>query len=372
MPYWQKNTRIFLPLNLFLIMISLLFFYDAKPVISSESRPMAIMGPLITTGSVDETTQQILFDRLREHLLQRFMLVSHVIVDSIREKGFKSIDIENCRSSKCVNTILDFLDELEARYQTRLFFQLSIHQSGPETHFSLKHTDLRFPEVIRQLKTASCRNCNLPEKKQALDEVSLAMIQVFPKPVPEPRKMVEQEAETLEQEPKLEISKELKEQPLKPAQTIETKPSSLLEITEKPDETETAERPQEPVKLEEEVRKEDHSEKKMQPDPVEVALPEPKDPYEIARDEYNAFLASQLLDITYSLQVFRIGMHVVIQLEIDEEGILLSQKVIQSSGSKDFDETAMIGVEELELKPLPEPLNEYASYKVNLRIQNYQ
>ena len=26
----------------------------------------------------------------------------------------------------------------------------------------------------------------------------------------------------------------------------------------------------------------------MQPDPVEVALPEPKDPYEIARDEYNA------------------------------------------------------------------------------------
>ena len=101
-------------------------------------------------------------------------------------------------------------------------------------------------------------------------------------------------------------------------------------------------------------------------------MPEPKDPYEIARDEYNEFLASQLLDITYSLQVFRIGMHVVIQLEIDEKGILLSQKVIQSSGSKDFDETAMIGVEELELKPLPEPLNDYASYKVNLRIQNYQ
>ena len=65
-------------------------------------------------------------------------------------------------------------------------------------------------------------------------------------------------------------------------------------------------------------------------------------------------------------------MHVVIQLEIDEEGILLSQEVIQSSGSKDFDETAMIGVEELELKALPEPLNDYASYKVNLRIQNYQ
>ena len=86
MPYWQKYTRIFLPLNLFLIWISILFFYDAKPVYSSESRPMAIMGPLITTGSVDETTQQILFDRLREHLLQRFMLVSHVIVDSIRER----------------------------------------------------------------------------------------------------------------------------------------------------------------------------------------------------------------------------------------------------------------------------------------------
>ena len=144
-----------------------------------------------------------------------------------------------------------------------------------ETHFSLKHTDLRFPEVIRQLKTASCRNCNLPEKKQALDEVSLAMIQVFPKPVPEPRKMVEQEAETLEQEPKLETSKELKEQPLKPAQTTETKPSSLPEKPEKPDETETAESTK-PEKLEEDIRKEDQSEKKLQPDPVEVALPEPK------------------------------------------------------------------------------------------------
>ena len=57
MPYWQKNTRIFLPLNLILIMISFLFFYDAKPVFSSESRLMAIMGPLITTGSLDETSQ---------------------------------------------------------------------------------------------------------------------------------------------------------------------------------------------------------------------------------------------------------------------------------------------------------------------------
>ena len=154
--------------------------------------------------------------------------------------------------------------------------------------------------------------------------------------------------------------------------STKTKPSSLPEKPVKPDESETAERPQDPEKLEEDIKKEDQSEKKLQPDPVEVALPEPKDPYEIARDEYNAFLASQLLDITYSLQVFRIGMHVVIQLEIDEEGILLSQEVIQSSGSKDFDETAMIGVEELELKALPEPLNDYASYKVNLRIQNYQ
>ena len=113
---------------------------------------MAIMGPLITTGSVDETTQQILFDRLREHLLQRFMLVSHIIVDSIREKGFKSIDIENCRSSKCVNTILDFLDELEARYQTRFFFQLSIHQSGSETHFSLKQKTWSEEELQRDVE----------------------------------------------------------------------------------------------------------------------------------------------------------------------------------------------------------------------------
>ena len=90
--------------------------------------------------------------------------------------------------------------------------------------------------------------------------------------------MVEQEAETLEQEPIHEASKELKEQPLKPAQTTETKPSSLPEKLEKPDETETAESTQDPEKLEEDIRKEDQSEKKLQPEPVEVALPEPKDP----------------------------------------------------------------------------------------------
>ena len=97
MPYWQKYTRIFLPLNLILIMISFLFFYDAKPVFSSESRPMAIMGPLIRTGSVDETTQQILFDRLREHLLQRFMLVSHIIVDSIRAVSYTHLTLPTSR-----------------------------------------------------------------------------------------------------------------------------------------------------------------------------------------------------------------------------------------------------------------------------------
>ena len=80
------------------------------------------------------------------------------------------------------------------------------------------------------------------------------MISVFPKPVHEPRKMADQEAETLEQEPKLENFKELKEQPLKPAQTTETKPSSLPEKPEKPDETETAESIHEPEKLEEDIR----------------------------------------------------------------------------------------------------------------------
>ena len=108
------------------------------------------------------------------------------------------------------------------------------------------------------------------------------------------------------------------------------------------------------------------------PEPLEVSIPSPKNPYEIARDDYNAFLASQLLDITYSLQVFRIGKQVTLQLEIGGNGNLMSVEVLNSSGSNDFDETAILGVEDINFKKLPEPLNEYSSYKVNLLIKNYQ
>mgnify|MGYP003317183270 FL=1 len=64
-------------------------------------------------------------------------------------------------------------------------------------------------------------------------------------------------------------------------------------------------------------------------------------------------------------------MHVVLQVEINEQGDVIAQEVLESSGSRGFDETAMLGIEELELAPLPSPMNEYTSYKVNLRIQNY-
>jgi len=372
MPHWSKNTRIFLPTSLILVLIVFLFLIETKKVFSNENRLMAVMGPLIMNGTLDEASQQILFDSLRENLLKRFMLVSHVVVDSIRERGFQSIDIENCRSSKCVNTILDFLDELEKRYQTRHFFQFSIRQTGSETHFSLKYSDLRFPEIIRHLKTASCKTCSIIEMRQALDQTTMAMLNLFPPTTQEAPKFVDQDAEQLETEAIIETDQKQQDPLTSPAPTAEGPSFPTPAITEKTKQSETPKLQQTPdvqVKKEELLEK---PEKKTQPEPVEVALPEPRNPYEIARDEYNAFLASQLLDITYSLQVFRIGMHVVIQLEIDEDGNLVNQMVVQSSGSKDFDETAMLGVEEIELKKLPDPLNEYSSYKVNLRIQNYQ
>lgn len=360
MPDCLKITRVFHH-TCFII---LLFFYSCQlgnsKELARENRPIAIMGPILVKGYIGEAAQGILFDQLREVLLKYFTLVSHVIIDSIKERGYRSIDIENCRSSQCVNTILDFLAEIETKYNSRHFFQFSINQSDNETHFSLKYSDVRFPEVIKYLKTSSCNQCTLLEMQQYIELVAHSMLRHFSNEQFELENIADQQKKqkeiTLPSPPKAEEVSRLKpdssNEDMLPKKTVDLKKIITQKkgqrVSNNPAESETP------------------------PEPVEVSLPTPKDPYEIARDDYNVFLASQLLDITYSLQVFRIGKQVTLQLEIGENGNLMSVKVLKSSGSNDFDETAILGVEEINFKKLPEPLNEYSSYKVNLLIKNYQ
>ena len=98
--------------------------------------------------------------------------------------------------------------------------------------------------------------------------------------------------------------------------------------------------------------------------------PPPPDPYTLARDAYNQQIGKLLVNVTYALQVFRSGMFVKIEVNIDQEGNVVNQKIIKSSGSNDFDQTAILNVQEIEFDPLPEVMKKFGNYVVILQIQN--
>ena len=98
--------------------------------------------------------------------------------------------------------------------------------------------------------------------------------------------------------------------------------------------------------------------------------PPPPDPYTLARDAYNQQIGKLLVNVTYSLQVFRSGMFVKLEVTIDQEGNVVNQKIIKTSGSKDFDQTAILNVQEIQFDPLPEVMKKYGNYVVILQIQN--
>ena len=77
-----------------------------------------------------------------------------------------------------------------------------------------------------------------------------------------------------------------------------------------------------------------------------------------------------MVNVTYALQVFRSGMFVKIEVNIDQEGNVVNQKIIKSSGSNDFDQTAILNVQEIEFDPLPEVMKKFGNYVVILQIQN--
>ena len=94
------------------------------------------------------------------------------------------------------------------------------------------------------------------------------------------------------------------------------------------------------------------------------------DPYIVDRDIYNQNIGRLLTDVTYALQIFRSGMFVQIELTIDPSGTVVNQKIIKSSGSNDFDETAIMILEEIQFEPLPDTMLKFGNYVVNLQIHN--
>jgi len=304
--------------------------------ISRADVDRALVAPMSVLGKVSVPEQQILFNRLREKLNQRFHIVSHKVLVLIAEKGMRNIDIEDCTSSKCVKKVLSFIRNLELQFKTDKMFMFQLARRENVTQLSLKYAAMSVPEITREIVTQTCRECGTEKLIQNVDILVQRMLQKL---------MLENVAL-----PEKEISPSKKEValPEKEITLPEGDVTSRKETSSPSPETATPS---------------DLAEKQIPEQPA-------PDPYILARDSYNQHISKLLLDVTYALQIFRSGMFVKLEISIDSSGIVVDQEIIKSSGSQDFDDTTMMTLEEIQFDPLPDAMLKFGNYAVILQIQN--
>ena len=318
---------------LVIIIISSTFFLS-KISIADEDR--ALVAPMSVLGEVSVPEQQILFNRLREKLNQHFHIVSHKVLALIAEKGLKSIDIEDCTSSKCVKKVLSIIRNLELQFKTDKMFMFQLVRRENVTQMSLKYAEMSVPEITRKIVTLTCRECGTEKLTQNVDILVQRMFQkLMLKNIALPEK-------------EISLSKKEVALPEKEITRPEGDVTSWEEASSPSPETATPS---------------DLAEKQI------PELPVP-DPYIQARDTYNQHISKLLLDVTYVLQIFRSGMSVKLEISIDSSGIIVDQEIIKSSGSQDFDDTTMMTLEEIQFDPLPDAMLKFGNYAVILQIQN--
>ena len=314
----HKLLYLYLSLNL---LISLLFFSSNSFAKSTR----AIVGPISVIGQVSPAEQQILFNRFRENLNKSYHLVSHKILELISEQGFTSIDIEDCTSSKCVRSILSFVKNLRQQFNTEELFFFQLVRRKTETQLILKLTSLSQPEITRGIVTQTCLECNLEKLKLTVDFIVERMLDKIAGKVIAPRKEAIASEKVAPQREEISLPEEAENQ----------KQAKSPDLYEDKD-------PEVPV----------------------------KDPYIVDRNSYNRQISKLLIDVTYALQIFRSGMYVQLEVTIDPSGAVVNQKIIKSSGSHDFDDTAIMSLEEIPFPPLPETMLKFGNYVVILQIQN--
>ncbi|MCH1520226.1 MAG: TonB family protein, partial [SAR324 cluster bacterium] len=309
-------------------------FFLSKISIADEDR--ALVAPMTVLGKVSVPEQQILFNRLREKLNQHFHIVSHKVLALIAEKGLKSIDIEDCTSSKCVKKVLSIIRNLELQFKTDKMFMFQLVRRENVTQMSLKYAEMSVPEITRKIVTRTCRECGTEKLIQNVDILVQRMFQkLMLKNIALPEK-------------EISLSKKEVALPEKEITRPEGDVTSREEASSPSPETTTPS---------------DLAEKQI------PELPVP-DPYIQARDTYNQHISKLLLDVTYVLQIFRSGMSVKLEISIDSSGIIVDQEIIKSSGSQDFDDTTMMTLEEIQFDPLPDAMLKFGNYAVILQIQN--
>ena len=321
----RKHKLLYLSLTLSLL-ISSLFFSNSSYAKSAR----VIVGPISVVGEMSAAEQQILFNRFREKLNKSYHLVSHMVLELITEQGLSSIDLEDCIDSKCVRSVLSFVKNLSQQFNTNELFLFQLVRSKTEVQLSLKLSSLSQPEVTKEIVTQTCQQCNLEKLKLQVDIIVERMLDKIAGEDIAPRK----EAVASEK------VAPLREEIALPEEAENQKQAKSPELYE--DKT-----PEAPVKE----------------TPVQ-------DPYVVERNSYNRQISKLLIDVTYALQIFRTGMFVQLEVSIDPSGAVVNHKVIKSSGSQDFDDTAIMSLEEIQFAPLPEAMLKYGNYVVILQIQN--
>ena len=308
----------------------------------------AIIGPMSVLGNLSVPEQQILFNRFREQLNQRYHLVSHKVLELIAERGIKSIDIEDCTSSKCVREVLSFTKNLHHQFKTDELFLFQLVRNETETQMSLKLSSLSIPEITEKIVTRTCHKCDTETLIRQVDKLVQKMLENLPL-----EKVALPEKDIVTTEKKVALP----EKDFAPTEKEVALPEKDIAPTEK------------------EVAS---PEKFSSPEPVELLdlaekqIPEPPAPatYIVARESYNQRIGQLLLDVTYALQIFRSGMFVQLEVSIDESGTVADIIIKTTSGSQDFDETAIMALEDIQFNPLPETMLKYGNYVVILQIQN--
>jgi len=326
----RKHKLLYLYLTLSLLNSSL-FFSNSSYAKSTR----VIVGPISVVGEVSAAEQQILFNRFREKLNKSYHLVSHMVLELITEQGLSSIDLEDCTDSKCVRSVLSFVKNLRQQFNTNELFLFQLVRSKTEVQLSLKLSSLSQPEVTKEIVTQTCQQCNLEKLKLQVDIIVERMLDKIAGEDIAPRK----EAVASE------------------------KVAPLREEIALPEEAENQKQAKSPELYEDKTPEAPVKKAPVKETPVQ-------DPYVVERNSYNRQISKLLIDVTYALQIFRTGMFVQLEVSIDPSGTVVNHKVIKSSGSQDFDDTAIMSLEEIQFAPLPEAMLKYGDYVVILQIQN--
>ena len=297
--------------------------------INASDSENVVISPISVLGEIPVPEQQMLFNRFREQINQHYSLVSYQVLEMIAEQD-DSLDIENCKSSNCARKVKNFINRIRWQFKTDDLFLFGLVKSETETQLSLKLSSLSAPEVTQIIVTRTCHDCGIGALMDEVDRLVQRMLQ----------KIVEQKF-------------------IYPEEKI----ASPGDIPPKA----TDEKPEEKIASPGDIPPKATDEKsELTPEPP------PPDPYTLARDAYNQQIGKLLVNVTYSLQVFRSGMYVKLEVSIDQEGNVVNQKIIKSSGSQDFDQTAILNVQEIQFDPLPEVMKKFGNYVVILQIQNYR